>query len=1037
MVALSLSAAPDVHAQNQTVTPVAQPIAQSVPSVGVQAAPTLSAPAPRQARPGSYVTLSFMADGQGEYDFLADGGPQWIPVSRSRRVRLSGPTLIPVTFRVPELAPVGASPPLELRVLSGEVVLGSARAQVEVLALSRLRLQSPTALKGAPGQRVTFPVEVTNLGNQTDTVQLRVTNVDERPKLSEETVTLRPGETRTVSVNLLVERASSNYRFITFVEAKSGNDPKQLARTRTETTFNAVNAQEASQAKGPQLTFAIRSTLEAGSDWSPQGRESYLNYSIQPRVTGGLSDYATADANLSGLDGSVSRPAPSGISLGLRVSAERWNVSLSASRNGLLAQGSLRRGEWKFSPRVSYVNLYGLSAFEAGLGAVGPLLGGTLGADAGTLTTNADGEQVRADHLSVNYSRALTPNLGLLLAAVASGQSNPSAYTTSMLGYQQLSYNTAAFDLTQSYSASLGGLQTLGLSGGTRSLRPFGIRAGAALTLQPGGLTYSLSGLGVYTTPGGLSASVSGRYGYGTLLGTVPAWQVTAAVNTPAVRVGRASVHGNATYTLATDQDRPGEYHKTATLATTLNSGPWQADLSGVWQQDPKSLGQAQTTLRLGLSGAYTTRRGDSLTGRYDYTRVQQQGSVSGDLVGQSVKLSWNRQWTPALSTQLGYGRSWLSSPLGNSVSDSVDVGLGWHDAFVPGLMLSSSYRLFAPQGLAQGGFTNSARIGLSYDLSRVVNTPQAIVNLFGGRIGGEVSGTLYRDANLSGQRDPDEPGLSGVTVSIGKVSAVSDAAGHYRLRVPVGTFPMSFPAGLPATVEALEEPQVQVKENSTSTQDVAFAPVSNVEVMIFNDLNRNATPDDGEPTIPYAGASLSGPVNRTVQADSRGYARFAAVPAGQYVLGLGAKHLPSGFQATGRAVNLTVRAGEHLTAQPLGAAAPARQVVNTFSGGNIAVIGTLSPRQAIPGAQVKLTLRTQNAATLQVSVFGGTVNPVVQGGFSEVLLTVPSGTLPGEYDITVTASGSDSKGTPSQKTTVLKLIVTAPGSPVGGTGRP
>ena len=168
-------------------------------------APSVTAPAPREGTPGGYVTLTFQAQGQGEYEFAVESPPDWVPVTRTRNVKLNGNTLIPVTFQVPALAPAGESPALVLRVLQGGTEVARAQTQVRVLPRARVALRSPANLSATPGQTLSVPLEVTNLGNQTDTIRLTITNADRQAQLDSSEVTLKPGESRSVNATLKLE----------------------------------------------------------------------------------------------------------------------------------------------------------------------------------------------------------------------------------------------------------------------------------------------------------------------------------------------------------------------------------------------------------------------------------------------------------------------------------------------------------------------------------------------------------------------------------------------------------------------------------------------------------------------------------------------------------------------------------------------------------------------------------------------------------------------------------------------------------------
>ncbi|EYB69202.1 hypothetical protein DEIPH_ctg011orf0194 [Deinococcus phoenicis] len=997
-------------------------LAQSAP-----AGLNVTAPAPRDGVPGGYVTLTFVAEGQGEYVFAVDSPPEWVPVTRTRTVSLNGSTLIPVTFQVPALAQAGDSPPLVLRALRNGTEVARSQTRVQVQPRARIALRSPQQLTGVPGQTLSFPLDVTNLGNQTDTVRLETTNVDRRPQLSASEVTLQPGETRTVTVSLKLDNVSENYRYVTFFSAVSSRDPAVSVRTRTESVFTSLAERGASANRGPRLTFSVHSAVEAGVDWSSAGRSTYLRYALQPTVSGQLSDYVTGSAAVAGLEGSLDHPLPSNVSFGVRLDSKRWSVSLDGGRDGFGVSGTLLVGGWQLSPRAQYRLLLDGRMYGAGLGASTTLAGGTLNVDAATMVLSQGANSQRTDTLGVRYSRRLTPNLDLSLGLSGAGFSVGGRYQGTLFVTEQLTYVAPFFDVTQTYTGSLAGLHTFNVSGGLSNIRPFGVRAAATVQVQPGGLTWSTSGLVLYSGPNGLGATLAAQVRGGTLPEARAAWQVTAGVTPPAFRVRGATLSTSAAYTVGSDDDTPGALASSAEGGATLVAGRLRADAVARWSRDPAPTGTTQERLYFGLTGLYDWKN-NTFAALYSYERRSGQALGAGGLgagsvgVTHTLGLTWERTWTDRLSSRLDYSHAVLLTGEQRRSPDQLALTFSVQDVLLPGLKVSAGYRVFAPNGLLAGSLTQGVRVGVSYDFSRVVATPDFLVDTFGGRKGGEVRGLLYRDSNLNGRRDEGEPGLPGVTVRVGTASGVSDAQGRYSVRAPVGGYSLAFPAGLPATLEALEAPAVQVTENGRTDLNVAFSPVVNLEVLVFQDTNRNGTPDPGEAPIPYAGVALSGPVVRAVQADGRGYVRLGTLPPGSYMLALNPANLPEDYTPTGEAQRIELRAGERPPAVSLGAALPPRQAVTTYTGGALAVLGRLSPSTSAPGDPVQLTVQAQGARSLSVEVLGQTFTPALDGNRATLEFTVPAGTAPGTYDVNVSATGDG-----GNKTFTLKLLVIAP----------
>ncbi|WP_104992337.1 hypothetical protein [Deinococcus sp. NW-56] len=981
--------------------------------------PTVSAPGPREAAPDTYVTLTFAVEGQGDYVFEVDSPPKWVPVTRRRTLTLRGRTLVPVTFRVPGLAPVGASPPLTLRVMQGEREVARAQASVQVLAQARVALRSPLGVDATPGVPLSVPVEVRNLGNEPDTIRLRVTNVDERPQLSVPEVRLAPGEATTVTVSLDSGQVSEGYRYVLFVEAASARDPEVRATTRTDAVYRTAAGQQAAALEGPSLLFRVRTSAEVGVTWSPEGTDWTVRYALQPTVGGALSDYVRGTAGISGLTGDRESPLPQGTSFGIQLGAERWVANLSLGAGGGQLDGTVLWGAWRVSPRVQYTRLPDGRVLGAGVRASTRVAGGDLELDAGTSLVSRGDDERRTDLIGVRYARLLSPGLGLSLGVAGVGQSENGLYQGSLFWTQQLAYQGDGFDVTQSYSGSLSGVHVFGITGGLTRLAPFGVRAAAAVQLQPGGVVWNGSGVLLYSGPRGLGASLSGRVEGGTLPDSELEWSVSAGIVSPTFEVAGASLRASGLYTVGSDDDAPGALAQQAAVGAALVRGPVKATGQVAWRRDPEPGEPPDERLSGALQVDYRPGR-DDFAVRYVFERRVEGGA--DPLTTHGLGLRWERQWTPRLSTAFDYARTWTVQPQSLATADLLGVTLGVRDVGVSGLNLSAGYRLQAPQGLGSGNLTHGVRLGVSYDFRRAFATPDAVVNLFGGRIGGEVQGTLYRDVNLNGTRDPDEPPLAGVTVEIGGARGVSDAQGNYRVRAPVGDHALTFPAGLPATVEALETAGVKVTENGRAERNVAFAPVTALEALVFHDANRNGAVDPGEEPLPYLGVVLSGPVSRQSQADARGTARLGGLPAGQYTLALDPARLPEGYTPTQPAQAITLQPGERPAPLTLGAALPPREAVTTYTAGTLAVFGRLSPGTAAAGTRVRVQVQTQAARELRIEAFGQVLTPALDQGRAEAAFTVPAETAPGSYDVVVTVSGEG-----GSRTTALKLVVVAP----------
>jgi len=1008
-----------------------QVLAQTA-AVKVSAAQTLPA-----AVPGGYVTLMYSAEGQGEYDFEVTGSADWQPVTRTRRLKLNGHTLLPVTFRVPALALVGQSPPLVLRALQGGQEVGRTQGFAQVQPHPRLHLSSPARVSATTAHPLVVPLEVTNLGNQTDTVTLSIANQDTSAHLSQQQLVLKPGESRTVSATLTLDRVSENFLYILFFEATSSLKPGVTASARTDALFNSVAVVGTGAVLGPTLTLGLGSSVDATAKWTPQGSSTELHYSVRPVVGGALSDYVDGQADLSGLEGTTSQPLPSGVGIGLEFSSQRWGANLSASSRGVGIGGSLNWRGWLLSSSARYQALTNGNLLGVSAGASTSLAGGQLALDATSTLISTPGERRRADSFGVSYARTFGGRWAANAGVRAGGAQAGGQYSTTLGVSQQLSYNAQVFDVTQSYFGSLGGLQVIGLSGGLRSTQPFGVRGALSLLIQPAGLTWTTSGLLLYSAPRGLGLSLSGRATGSSSPGQEGGWQATLSASAPPLTLGSAQVSVAAAYSLSASTQpsgsaAPGQLIHEASLDTALLLKSLQGKASLNWQRADENDQQ----LRLSVSGAYLWQAN---TFSASYSREIQ---TRNQLTSQQAEASWSRDWTPRLSTTLNYSRAWsnqagssqvaASAPaLGLQPAAGVQVGtqpgtqslgisIGVQDVGLPGLRLSAGYRLTSPIGAL--ALSQALSVGLGYNLAYRVATPGTLVDLFGGRKGGKVHGVLFQDDNLDGVQDAGEAGLAGVQLQIGSVKTVTDARGAYQLQVPVGSYIPLFTAGLPATVEALNLKAVEVKENADIPTSLAFAPVAAANAVIFNDLDMDGVQGENEVALPYASVQLSGPVSRTVQADARGVARLSALPAGDYRLSLTPDGLPQGFEPSRPVWLLSIQPGQRVPDLHLGAARPARKIVTTYTAGTLTVRGGF-PQDAlvVPGSSVPLKLQLRGVEKVMVSAFGQQFTPKLTGTQLTQTIAVPPGTAPGVYDVTVVAYGDG-----GQKTFPFKLLVEA-----------
>lgn len=1054
MLAASLGAA-----QAQSALPVPTPF-------------SLTSPAPRSGEPGQLVTLTFRLEGEGHYDLAVESPPGWLAVTPRAQLDLSGQTLFPVTFRIPAQAPAGQVP-ITVHAQQGGTDVMSASSSVTVAAKTVVALSSPARVEGAAGVFLKIPVEVVNLGNQTDTFDLALENVDSRPQLSARSVTLKAGERATVQVSLILSGVSPDYRYTTYVLATSRTDPAALARTRSEITFGAGAGNQVGGAArgGPSLLFKVRSEAEVAYQHSDQGDELDWSYGVHAGGSGQLSDSveAAASSEIDGDKGDAS-VLPSTVSAQLELRSDTWSAQVTGSTSGLSVGGSVKAGDWTIAPKAQYQALGGARRYGAGVDISGPLVGGKFNASASSQAVTLGGESQRQDSFGARYARALSPALDLSVSASAQGtqsslrsvdpaapadllatdashtdtsQPAPAAqpvpagsYSFGAQAAQTLTYRSSSFDVTESYGASLGGLHTFGVSGGLSGAAPLGLRAAASVQLSPKENWYGVSGLAFFDGSGSRSfgASIGGHYQFSSDPTRASQWQASAGLSSPTYRLragsfGEPSLAATLRAALSSDDNQVRAVDRSLGLEVGLSAAALQLRASASAQQDYTNAQQQRQQLELDLASTY--RLGQNEFGaQIGAAQVSLDGVPTTTYGGQ---VRWQRQWSAQLSSTLDFSQSWQASAEGSSARSAAGLSVEAQNLLTPGLNLRASYRLAydsARSGAGSSGqpLSQAARLGISYDLGLVVATPAAIVQAFGSLNGSLVGGTLYRDDNLNGVRDSGEAPLAGVTVQADNQSSLSDAQGHYQLQVS-GPQTLSFPSGLSAALEpfgASDSRRLAGMAGSRETRDVGFAQVGNVDVLAYQDLNQNGMYDADEPGLPYASVQLAGPVTRTVQADSRGHAR-TTLPLGHYTAALDLTGIAGLSALAPLQADLQVGAAGAGALQ-LGAGVTSPKPLLSYKNGAAAIFARLESDTAQAGDEVRLSVQLQGADTLSVRAFGQDYPAALEGNRAEITLKVPPHAEPGVYDLLLTASGPS-----GQKTSSVRLILTpVAATPVG-----
>ncbi|MBX3142350.1 MAG: hypothetical protein KF813_01230 [Trueperaceae bacterium] len=953
-------------------------------------------------RTGEYVTLGFRLRGEGTYNYTVSAPEGWEPLSRVGRVTVDGDGFVSVTLRVPRSAPAQSTAEVEIAFIGEagtDTVVG--RGRVLVTAFVALELLAPTDLVGELGKPMELSVVVRNLGNMRDVVTLSADGGMWDVRLAATSVELEPGENREIAVVLTTTgTVSSGYRHFLRVMAVSTNDRNVVARSFTETTFFDSHLQALVAARrDPRLVLALRSGVTGGLRFDESGITPSLGYDVTPRISGALSDYVSVSAGVGSLSGSIVDPfeqVPSRFDVGL--SAERWDAAASLAAGTYSVSGGGLVGAWRLVGGATYQSVEDQERFGVTAAAISTLPNLDLQFSGRTASIGPG----RIDTVGGRYRTPLAEGLVLSVGADITGVDSSDAYSVTFAVSESLVYQAQAFDVTQSYTGvPQAGLHNFGLSGGLRSAGLIGVRASVNLQMAPSGNTLRNT-LTVSTAPvPGLGVSVTGSYVTGTADTT---WSVRPSLSL-SYRAGGATGSFGVSYAhtgvLRGDLPALDEYF----LSTTLRAG--FVTLSGaasyrVAGATSTQLGGDSFSVKAGADFRLGLRANIGAT--YGYESDMMEG-----LLSTTMSAHWSQEWMEGISSRLSYDReqsTTLATDITNTNERIALIGQV-SDLFVDGLNLSAGYALYARDGLfsAQVPIQHDVSVRLGYTFALPFDTPNAVVQVFGGRRGGDVSGVAYMDRDLDGIRGPDEEVLAGLAIMLGGETVVTGADGSYRIRAPQGTHQWSFGAGLPAFVQSMSDQTITIDENSVQAVDLPFVPVVSVNVILFDDVNNDGERDDDETGISFGGVTLEGPVTRSLRVDGRGFITVMGLLPGSYKVQPDPAFLPMRYRATSEPYILTIREGDRPADIFIGAAAPPRQVVTTFTTANLAVLGRVDKTRAAVGDEITVSALVSGSAQSVTAELGGVVVELTNeaGRWSGVLI-VPAGIGEGRAIVTVTA---------------------------------
>ncbi|HJW13441.1 MAG TPA: SdrD B-like domain-containing protein [Thermoanaerobaculia bacterium] len=325
-------------------------------------------------------------------------------------------------------------------------------------------------------------------------------------------------------------------------------------------------------------------------------------------------------------------------------------------------------------------------------------------------------------------------------------------------------------------------------------------------------------------------------------------------------------------------------------------------------------------------------------------------------------------------------------------------------------------------------GFTETqpASDGIPVTLASGGTSLNNVFGNFHGILTGSISGVKFNDVNGNGARDPGEPGLGGVTITLSSTSqpsrsVVTGSDGTFTFTgVPFGTYSVSevVPPGFVQTSPAPPGTLAATLDFSHQTlSGLLFgnrAVVASIAGTKFNDVNGNGARDPGEAGVSGVTIQLRNAAGQltTTTTDSSGNFTFAALQPGAYVV---TEIVPAGTVQTlpggGAGISVTLAAGQNATGLLFGNQAAAAASISGTKFNDVNGNGARDPGE--PGlAGVTIQLKTPSGQTLTAAsdasgAFSFTGLPAGSYVLSEVVpigfkQTAPA--APGTIAVTVTA---------------------------------
>jgi len=158
----------------------------------------------------------------------------------------------------------------------------------------------------------------------------------------------------------------------------------------------------------------------------------------------------------------------------------------------------------------------------------------------------------------------------------------------------------------------------------------------------------------------------------------------------------------------------------------------------------------------------------------------------------------------------------------------------------------------------------------------------------------GMVQGTIFKDNNGNGIKEPGEPGIAGVKVKVGEKTLTTDAQGQYKRgvraqKVLVSVEVDSVPEGYVFSRQITKE--IFIQQGKTQTANFGLTVNSGIYGVIYYDANKNGALDSEDTFISKVNITLDG--TETATTDAEGSFNFSNIQPGQHHVSVDLNSIP------------------------------------------------------------------------------------------------------------------------------------------------